>query len=317
MSISLNTLVCLLLSLLKSSPIFSAREIFLQQWEWGRASINWAWASSNGQFVTGDHAIATKLSFCRNHQQLNNCVIMSILGLGFTGKYHSTKTVSGQLWSIANISVFCWSCCVRNRKHEISWPCQSGLPPVVQSTFLVKSHMVLIAWRLSCKPPCHVAPLTKMVLNYHETTWFDLWCCQQVWAWRKFQGGFKKKKKKTNPQKNPKACILFPLKIKKKKGTFNNSLVGWGGAHLNCILQHYFIKHFFQPINLLQPLYCRDLKIDTDFPLLWGCFQERIRLILHGVKVDFKCLGTGQFYLFVCGTDSAHPDLTWALQGIL
>lgn len=106
MSISLNTLVCLLLSLLKSSPIFSAREIFLQQWEWGRASINWAWASSNGQFVTGEHAIAMKLSFCRNQQQLNNCVTMSILDLGFTGKYHSTKTVSGQLWSTANISVF-------------------------------------------------------------------------------------------------------------------------------------------------------------------------------------------------------------------
>lgn len=49
-----------------------------------------------------------------------------------------------------------------------------------QYTFLVKSHMVLMAWRLSCEPPCHVALLTKMVLNYHETTWFDLWCCQQV-----------------------------------------------------------------------------------------------------------------------------------------
>lgn len=43
-----------------------------------------------------------------------------------------------------------------------------------QSTFSVKSHMVLMAWRLSCKPLCHVASLTKVVLNYHETIWFDL-----------------------------------------------------------------------------------------------------------------------------------------------
>ena len=105
-SVSLNTLLCLLLSLWKSSPIFSAREIFLQQREWGRASTNWAWTSSNGQFVTGEHAIATKLSFCRNQQQLNNCVTMSVLGLGFTGKYHSTITLSGQRWSNANTSVF-------------------------------------------------------------------------------------------------------------------------------------------------------------------------------------------------------------------
>lgn len=130
-----------------------------------------------------------------------------------------------------------------------------------------------------------------------------------------FKGNLKKKNT-TKPPKNPENLYTFSPK-KNNKGTFNNSLVGWGGAHLSCILQHYFIKHFFQPINLLQPLYCRDLKTDTDFPLLSGWFQERIRLILDGVKVDFKCLGTGQFYLFVCGTDSAHPDLAWALQGIL
>lgn len=47
-----------------------------------------------------------KLSLCRNQQQLSNRFTLSVLDLGFTGKYHSTITVSGQPRSNANMSIF-------------------------------------------------------------------------------------------------------------------------------------------------------------------------------------------------------------------
>lgn len=46
------------------------------------------------------------------------------------------------------------------KKMQISWPGQSGPHPMAQPTFLVKTHLVLIVWRMSYGPPC-VAPSTK------------------------------------------------------------------------------------------------------------------------------------------------------------
>lgn len=195
-----------------------------------RASVIWAGANSDGQFVSATHAIATKRSFCRNQWQRDNSVTMSVLGLGFTGKYHSTITVSDQAWRNTNISVFyvdLVASVMENIKFHGVLVSQDS-PPMAQSTFLVKSHMVLIAWRPSCKPPCHAASLNKGVLNYHETTWFDLWCCRQVWAWRKFQGELKKNNR----------SVYFSLQ-KNICHTFNNSLVRCGGVNLGRILQHY------------------------------------------------------------------------------
>lgn len=43
---------------------------------------------------------------------------------------------------------------------------------------LVRTHLVLIVWRMSYEPPC-VAPLTKWGWITRKKSWFDLWCCQQ------------------------------------------------------------------------------------------------------------------------------------------
>lgn len=79
----------------------------------------------------------------------------------------------------------------REWKMQISWSGQSGPHPMAQPTFLVKTHLVLIVWRMSYEPPCG-APLTKWGWITRKKNWFDLWCCQQGWAWRKFQREWQK-----------------------------------------------------------------------------------------------------------------------------
>lgn len=114
--------------------------------------------------------LSLQLSFCRSHRPSS------------ADHWFSSTCSRPALNWCKHCCILCWSYSICNREYLFSWPsCQSGLPPVAQPAFLVRSHLVLIAWNLSYKPPGHLILLTKIVLNEYETTWFHLWDCGCRW----------------------------------------------------------------------------------------------------------------------------------------
>lgn len=177
---SFNTNFCLLLifpSIRDSDKRFSPQ----------RQSRKQKLSMSKSKWAVCNCRLSLQLSFCRNHQPSS------------ADSWFSSTCSRPALDYCEHCCILCWSYSICNRKYLFSWPsCQSGLPPVAQPAFLVRSHLVLIAWNLSYKPPCHLILLTKIVLNEYETTWFHVWDCGHRWAQRKF------------PEEILKIYIFFP-----------------------------------------------------------------------------------------------------------